>query len=53
MAKTISKNISVKASSAKPSGKPLGKHLPGDTTIGVEAAIRFYATEDNDDTEEV
>ena len=37
MAKTISKKISVKASSSKPSGKP----LPVDKTLGLDTAIRF------------
>ena len=48
MANTISKNISVKASSSKPSGKP----LPGGKTLGFQTAIYFYAIEDSDDTEE-
>ena len=38
MTKTISKNISVKASAAKPSGKP----PPGDKTLGIEPEICFY-----------
>ena len=49
MAKTISKKKSVKASSAKTSGKT----PPGDKNLGIEPAIRFYAIEDGDDTEEV
>ena len=48
MAKTISKKISVKASSSKPSWKP----PPGDKTFGIEPEIRFYAIEDGDKTEE-
>ena len=39
MAKTISKKISVKASSAKPLGKP----PTGDKTFGLDPEIRFYA----------
>ena len=49
MAKTISKKKSVKASSAKTSGKT----PPGDKNLGIEPAIRFYAIEDGDETEEV
>ena len=48
MAKTISKKISVKASSSKTLGKP----LPGDKTLGIEPAICLYAIEDGDKTEE-
>ena len=47
MAKTISKKISVKASTAKPLGKP----PPGDKTCGIEPDIRFYEIEDGDETE--
>ena len=47
MAKTVSKKISVKDSSAKPLGKP----PPRDNTFGLEPDIRFYAIEDGDDTE--
>ena len=48
MTNTTSKKISVKASTAKPSIKP----PPGDKTLGIESAIRLYAIEDGDDTEE-
>ena len=48
MAKTISKEISVKASASKPLGKP----PLGDKTFGTEPVIRFYAIEDGDETEE-
>ena len=48
MAKTISKKISVKASSSNPLGKP----LPGDKTFGIEIEIRLYDIEDCDETEE-
>ena len=48
MSKTISKKSAVKASSSKPLGKP----LPGDKNLGIETAIRFYAIEDGDETEE-
>ena len=47
MAHTISKKISVKASTSKPSGKP----PPGDKTCGIDPAIRFYEIEDEDETE--
>ena len=47
MASNISKKSYVKASAAKSSGKP----LTGDTTLGIEPAIRFYATEYDDETE--
>ena len=47
MAKTISKKISVKDSSAKPLGKP----PTGDKTLGIEPEIHFYAIEDGDVTE--
>ena len=49
MAKTISKKRSVKASASKPSGK----NPTGDKTFGIDPAIRFYAIEDGDDTEQV
>ena len=49
MADTISKKISVHASAAKPLVKP----PPGDKTLGLEPAIRFYSIEDGDETEEV
>ena len=48
MAKTISKKISVKASSAKPSGKTLHRYK----TLRLETDIRFYDIEDGDKTEE-
>ena len=48
MAKTISRKISVKASEAKPLGKP----PPGDKTLELDPAIRFYELEDGDKTEE-
>ena len=48
MEKTISKKRSVKASAAKPSVNP----LPGDKTSELETAIRFYAIENGDETEE-
>ena len=48
MAKTISKNSSVKASAAKPLGKP----PPGDKTLGLDTAICLYIIEDGDETEE-
>ena len=48
MAKTISKKISVKASEAKPLRNP----PPVDKNFGIEPAIRFYAIEDGDETEE-
>ena len=49
MENTISKKSSVKASLDKPPGKP----LTGDKTFEIEPAIRFYAIEDGDGTEEV
>ena len=49
MDKTISKKIYVKDSADKPLRNP----PPGDKTFGFEAAIRFYAIEDGDETEEV
>ena len=48
MANTISKKISVEASTAK----PLSKSQTGDKTLGLESAIILYAIEDVDDTEE-
>ena len=48
MAKTISSKSSVKASAAKPLGNP----PPGDKTLGIEPATRFYKIEDGDKTEE-
>ena len=48
MEKSISKRNSVKASTAKPSGKP----PPGEKTLGIEPAIRFYEIEDGGNTEE-
>ena len=48
MAKTISKKISVKASAAKPLDKP----LPGDKTLGLEPAVRFYKVEEGDENSE-
>ena len=39
----------IKASTYKPNGNP----TPGDKTIGLESAIRFYEIEDADNTEEV
>ena len=48
MSKTISKKRYVIASVDKPLGKP----PPGDKTLGIETAIRFYDIEDSDETEE-
>ena len=48
MVKTISKKISVKASSSKPLGVP----PPGDKTLGIEPATLFYSIEDGYDTKE-
>ena len=48
MAKIISKKISVKASASKPLGKP----LPGDKTLVLEPAIRYYTLEDGDENSE-
>ena len=42
----ISKKISVKASVAKPLVKP----PPGDKSLGLGTAIRFYDIEDRDET---
>ena len=48
MARTISTRNTAKASTAK----PLGNHSPGDKSLGIERAIRFYEIEDGDKTEE-
>ena len=47
--KTISKKISVEASSTN----PFGKLLPGNKTLGLEKKNRFYTIEDGGETEEV
>ena len=47
MEQSISKKISVKASTANTSGKP----PLWDKTYGIEPAIRFYEIEDRDETE--
>ena len=47
MAKSISKKIYFKASSAKPLGKP----PPGDKTCGIEPAIFFHDIQDGNETE--
>ena len=49
MAKSISKKISVKASTVKPSSKS----LPRDKTCGIDTAIRFYEIENIDETEKL
>ena len=48
MAKTSSRKISVKTLAAKPLGKP----RPGDKTLGIKPATRFYSLEDGDETKE-
>ena len=48
MARSISKKISVKASTSNTSGKP----PPGDAYFGIEPAIQFYEIEDGDNDEE-
>ena len=48
MAKTITKKISIKYSTAKPLGKPPS----GNKTIGIDPAIRFHAIEEDYYTEE-
>ena len=46
MSKSISKKISVNALAAKTLGKP----QPGDNSFGLDLDIRFYDTEDGDET---
>ena len=48
MAKSSIKRNQAKASTSNPLGKP----PPGDKSLGLEPAIRFYLIEDGDKTEE-